>query len=1146
MSNDNYNPPQKTELSPAKRRLLELLAVDRKQRARPIVARPLGEPAALSFGQRRLWFLDRWSPGSTAYNEFVRLRLDGPLDVEALRAGLVNVVDRHAVLRTVFRETPDGPIQVVDPSLVPVLDEHDLSTVSPAEREATLAALQQRELTTPFDLTCGPLVRALLVRMQGRMHTEQHELMFSVHHIACDAWSLGIFIRELGACYAAYVRGESPALPALDIQYADYARWQLEAAQTPNASAQLEYWKRQLPEPAPVLQLPFARPRPDVPTSAGITAPLATGIDLVAKVQRLAREQDATPFMILLAAFQALLHRYTGELDVRVGTPVAGRTRVETEALIGFFVNTLVMRADLSGEPTFRELVSRVRASCLAAYAHQEVAFEHLVDAVGARRAVGQTPLFQAVFVLQNAPLGELRLPGLRVTPIEVDRGTSKFDLVLSMTETRDGYQGGLECSADLFDQAATARMVAHFIELLSSAVATPDQPVAALSLLTPSERRELEVAQTRTRAYPSRELLHEGFARQAAARPGQIAVSGPGAALTYAELDRRSNQLAHALRARGVGPDVLVGLYLQRSVEMIVAILGILKAGGAYVPLDPAYPAERRAFIIEDSGVRTVLTQQALAPSIAATGAATGVETIVLDGPEAGTGASAAADGPVEVRGAHPDQLAYAIYTSGSTGNPKGALITHRNVARLFTATAGAYGFNERDVWTLFHSVAFDFSVWEIWGALLYGGRLVVVPYETSRSPHAFYDLLVEEGVTVLNQTPSAFRQLIREDEQRGGEPALALRYVIFGGEALELSALAPWYQRHPDTRPQLVNMYGITETTVHVTYRPLRLVDLTSGRGSVIGAPIGDLECYVLDAHRQPVPVGVPGELYVGGPGVARGYLNRPELTAERFVPHPFRPDPEARLYKTGDLVRRLDDRDLEYLGRLDLQVKIRGFRIELEEIEAVLLQHPAIREAVVLAREDVPGDQRLLAYVVLAPGAGVDLGQLRGHVGAKLPEYMVPSAVIVLDAMPMTVNGKLDRKALPAPSTAHVLAPVERAAVAGELEPLIAEQWKQVLQLDVVGATDNFFDVGGHSLHIATLQSRLREHLGRDVPMVALFKYPTIRELARHLEGSEPAEPAPATPTVRAQARAARRGAQTMRRHLRRSNRSGQDDE
>jgi amino acid adenylation domain-containing protein len=1127
-------PTDNAELSPAKRRLVELLEQDRRQRAQPIARRPQGEDAVLSFGQRRLWFLDRWSPGSTTYNEFVRLRLEGPLDVEALRASVATVVERHAALRTVFREAPTGAVQVVVPDLVPALEHDDLTALSPAERAAALEARQQHELEAPFDLAAGPLVRARLVRLSG----ELHELLFSVHHIACDGWSLGIFVRELATCYTAFERGEAPVLPALPIQYADYARWQIEAAESPNAAAQLAYWKRQLPEPAPVLDLPFARPRPAVRGSAGLTEFFTIGPELAAKVGSLARDLDATPFMVLMAVFQALLHRYTGDLDVRVGTPVAGRTRVEAEALIGFFVNMLVLRGDFTGEPTFRELVRRTRATSLAAYAHQEVSFERLVDALGARRTLAHTPLFQAGFVLQNAPVAPLALPRLRVSPVEVDRGTSKFDLLLSLTEAAGGFRGALECSADLFDAATAARMVGHFTELLASAMVQPDERVARLPLLTAEERRAATRMETRT--FASDELLHVAFARQAAARPDQIAVSCGDHALTYAELDRRTNRLAHALRARGVGPDVPVGLYLERSVELVVGVLGILKAGGAYVPIDPVYPADRRAFMLEDAGVRIVLTQAALAPAIAGTGA----EAIALDAPDAPDGFAGASggDGPVEVPGAHADQLAYVIYTSGSTGKPKGALLTHRNVTRLFAATAASYRFTERDVWPLFHSIAFDVSVWELWGALLHGGRLVVVPFATSRSPRAFYDLLLDEGVTVLNQTPSAFRQVIREDEQRTGGRVQALRYVILAGEALELGMLAPWYQHHPDTAPRVVNMYGITETTVHVTYRPIRRADLTSGRGSVIGMPMPDLECLVLDAHRQPVPIGVAGELYVGGPGLARGYLNRPELTAERFIAHPFRAEPGARLYKSGDLVRRLDDADFAYLGRIDLQVKIRGFRVELEEIEAVLNQHPAIRASVVLAREDLPGDRRLVAYVVLVAGASVGLAELREHVGKQLPDYMVPAAVVVLDAFPLTVNGKLDRRALPAPSSTSVLAPAQRVALAGELEHTLAAHWKQVLGLDVVGATDNFFDVGGHSLHMATLQARLRDQLGREIPMVALFQYPTIRALAAYLAG---AEATPATPTGQAPARAVRRGAQSNRRELRRSQRGGQGD-
>ena len=1124
--------PGSLALSPAKRRLLELLAKDQQHRAQPIEALPPGAPAALSFGPRRLWFLDRWAPGATTYNEFVRLRLDGRLAVDALRRSLALVVERHAVLRTVFHDTPAGTVQQVDPAQVPVLELVDRSALAPAAEAEAMAELQARELTTPFDLAAGPVVRAVLVELGP----DRHELLFSVHHIACDGWSLGIFVRELATSYAAFLRGDAPALPALPIQYADYARWQVAMAQTPTAAAQLAYWKRQLPEPAPVLDLPFARPRPAVRGAAGVTAFFSLDAELTTAIHHLARAEDATPFMVLIAAFQALLHRYTGDLDIRIGTPVAGRTRRETEGLIGFFVNMLVIRGDLAGEPTFRELVGRARTTSLAAYANQDVPFERLVDELGARRSAAITPLFQVAIVLQNAPVEPLALAELRVTPIEVDRGTAKFDLLLSLTETPTGLRGGLECSADLFDAAVAARMVEHVTVLLTSAVAQPETPIARLAMLGGAEHQA--VTAIHTRAFPSDELLHAAFSRQAAARPDHIAVSCGDRRLTYRELDRVTNQLARALAARGVGPDQPVGLFLERTLELVVGVLGILKAGGAYVPIDPMYPSERRAFMIADAGLQIVLSQRSLAPTIEAPG----VEVIALDAPDVIAATSTIDASPVEVPGAHADQLAYIIYTSGSTGKPKGALLTHRNVTRLFAATCAYYHFHDRDVWPLFHSIAFDVSVWELWGALLHGGRLVVVPFATSRSPRAFYDLLVAERVTVLNQTPSAFRQVIHEDAQRTDHARLALRYVILAGEALELGMLAAWYAHHADDAPLVVNMYGITETTVHVTYRPIRSADLVSGRGSVIGMPMPDLECLILDANHQPVPIGVPGELYVGGPGLARGYLNRPELTAERFIAHPFRADPDARLYRSGDLARRLDDADLEYLGRIDFQVKIRGFRVELEEIEATLGQHPAIRDCVVLARQDVPGDQRLVAYVVLAPGADVELHALRDHVGKKLPDYMIPSAVVVLDALPLTVNGKLDRRALPAPSAAGALAPTHRVAISGALEAQLAALWKQILGLDAVGATDNFFDVGGHSLHMATLQSRLRDELGRDVAMVALFQYPTIRELAAHLSNGDPDAAAPAAP---AEARTARRDAQAARRDQRRTQRGGDDE-
>ncbi|HEX2188839.1 MAG TPA: amino acid adenylation domain-containing protein, partial [Longimicrobiaceae bacterium] len=642
---------------------------------------------------------------------------------------------------------------------------------------------------------------------------------------------------------------------------------------------------------------------------------------------------------------------------------------------------------------------------------------------------------------------------------------------------------GGLTYPTDLFERGTVDRMLGHLERVLKQVAADPDVRLSELELLGDTERALVLEGWNRTAAeYPADRCIHELFQAQAARTPGAVAVVYEGEALSYAELNARANQLAHYLRRRGVGPEVRVAICLERSLEMVVGILAVLKAGGAYVPLDPGYPAERLAFILADSATPVLLTRETLRGALPAR---EGVEVVSLDA-AAEEIAAESADNPES--GAGPGSLSYVIYTSGSTGAPKGALIEHRNVARLFAATEAWFGFGPGDVWTLFHSYAFDFSVWELWGALLYGGRVVVVPFDVSRDPEAFHALVQREGVTVLNQTPSAFRQFMRVDAEHGGD--LALRVVVFGGEALEPASLRQWVERRGAQTPRLVNMYGITETTVHVTYRPLGREDVFGGSGSPIGRAIPDLRLYVLDPARRPVPIGVPGELYVGGAGVARGYLNRPELTAERFVDDPFAP---GRLYRTGDRVRWMADGTLEYLGRLDEQVKIRGFRIELGEIEVRLAEHPEVREAVVLAREDVPGDRRLVAYVAGA----VEADALRAHMRQNLPEYMVPGAFVVLDRLPLTANGKVDRKALPAPE----LGPAEERYVAPRtpVEEVLAGIWAEVLRLERVGVEESFFDMGGHSLLATRMLSRVRERFGVELPLRALFEGPTIAEMA-----------------------------------------------
>jgi amino acid adenylation domain-containing protein len=800
--------------------------------------------------------------------------------------------------------------------------------------------------------------------------------------------------------------------------------------------------------------------------------------------------------MVLLAAFKVLLHRYSGQEDIVVGCPIANRNRAEIEGLIGFFVNSLVMRTDVSGDPSFLELVARVREVALGGYAHQDLPFEKLVEELEPERDLSRNPLFQVMFAFQNAPMPPLDLGALRLSLMWVDPLAARFDLEAHVWEEPEGLELFFVYSTDLFEASTIKRIARHYRTLLEGIVANPEKRLSELPILSEAEKYQLLVEWNDTkRNYPKDKCVHELFEEQAEKSPDAVAAVYEEQQLTYGELNRRANQLAHYLRERGVGPESLVGICAERSLEMVVGLLGILKAGGAYVPLDPLYPTERLVFMARDTQAAVVLAQEHLRDKLA------GYEgrVVCLDADWGSIAGQPESNPPSGVRSEH---LAYVIYTSGSTGTPKGALITHGNVSRLFAATRSWFQFSARDVWTLFHSYAFDFSVWELWGALLYGGKVVVVPYEISRSPQAFYQLLCKEGVTVLNQTPSAFRQLmgIEEGAQRGEE--LSLRLVIFGGEALDVQGLRFWLQRRGDKRPQLVNMYGITETTVHVTYRPIAMGDLAAAQRSPIGVPVGDLQVYLLDTHYNLVPVGVAGEMYVGGEGVARGYLNRAELSAERFVPHPFSDKPGARLYRTGDLARVLADGKLEFLGRVDHQVKIRGYRIELGEVEAVLGQHPEVREAVVVVREDEPGDKRLVAYIVGHGGSAPLLGELRGYLRGKLPEYMLPSTIVVLEALPLTQNGKVDRNALPDPNRLSSESDAGDAPPQSELEQMIAAVWKELLKLDRVGVQSNFFDLGGHSILLAQAHAKLGEIIQREIPMIAMFQFPTISSLAGYL--------------------------------------------
>ncbi|MBW4649611.1 MAG: amino acid adenylation domain-containing protein [Kastovskya adunca ATA6-11-RM4] len=1103
----------------------------------------------LSFAQQRLWFIDQLEKGNPAYNISVGIHLKGSLDVTVLERSLNEIVRRHEALRTSFSIAEGQPVQAIAPCVTLALQVVDCQQLLELERESRYCGehfspllageglgerlseqywhksevqrLATEEAQQPFDLTREPLWRVKLLRLGE----QEHVLLLTLHHIIGDEWSVEVFIREMAILYKAFLASSPLPLPDLPVQYTDFAYWQRQWLQGELLETQLSYWKQQL-NGVPSLQLPTDRPRPAVQTYRGARQSLELPKSLTDAIATLSRQEGVTPFMVLLAAFQTFLYRYTGQDDIPVGSPIANRNRSELNSLIGFFVNTLVLRTDLGDNPSFRELLSRVRQVALGAYTHQDLPFDQLVEALRPVRDASYTPLFQVSFALRKSPQLE-EIPGLALSLVNVETLTAQFDLSLFVDITEQGLIASFEYNTDLFEAATIARMLGHFQNLLLGIVSNPNQRLSDLPLLTASERHQLLVAWNDTEAeYPADLCIHQLFEAQVERTPDAIALVFENQQLTYRELNNRANQLAHYLKQLGVKPDVLVGLCLERSLEMVVGILGILKAGGAYVPLDPAYPKDRLAFMLSDRQVPVLLTQKRLLETLPEHAAKvvcldTDWESIRVHSDSSNSppqpplargeyeekrfslgdrGEYEEGESQEGVESQNPSSLAYVIYTSGSTGQPKGVLVSHANVVRLFAATQPWYHFNEQDVWTLFHSYAFDFSVWEIWGALLYGGRLVVVPYWISRSPESFYELLCKEQVTVLNQTPSAFRQLIRAEEI-GVNSDLSLRLVIFGGEALEVQSLKPWFERHGDQVPQLVNMYGITETTVHVTYRPLTMSDL-SGMSSVIGRPIPDLQVYVLDRHHQPVPIGVPGELYIGGAGLACGYLNRPELTTERFIRNPFDDKVDARLYKSGDLVRYLPNGDLEYLGRIDQQVKIRGFRIELGEIEAVLGQHPAVQDVVVMAREDIPGVLHLVAYVVPNPKQMPNISELRQFLQARLPDYMIPASFVLLEALPLTSNGKVDRRGLPAPESHRPDLQEVYQAPRSEVERAIATVWQSVLHLEKVGIHDNFFDLGGHSLLMIQVNNKLQDVFNRDLSIVELFQNPTISSLAQSL--------------------------------------------
>ncbi|MCA1993256.1 MAG: amino acid adenylation domain-containing protein, partial [Coleofasciculus sp. S288] len=1058
----------------------------------PIQPRTDRQQLPLSFAQQRLWFLNQLEGSSATYNIPGAVRITGNLDVNTLQQALSEIVRRHEVLRTSFQTVNGTPIQVIHPEATLKITVVDLKPLEVTERETVLHQQAQLEAITPFNLEIAPLIRCSLLQLSAT----EYVLLLTMHHIVSDGWSIGVFIQELSSLYQAFGAGEPSPLTALPIQYADFAVWQRQWLSGEVLETQLNYWLSQLQGAPELLQFPTDHPRPTVQTYRGRTHSFTLNTDLTQKLQTLSRQSGTTLFMTLLAAFATLLYRYSGQSDILIGSPIANRHRQEVESLIGFFVNTLVLRTRFEDNPRIKDLLARVRETTLKAYEHQDVPFEQLVEALQPQRSLSHSPLFQVMFDLQNAPMGEVELPGVTLTQLERESTIAKFDLTLSITETAQGLVGEWEYNTDVFDGSTIERMAAHFQNLLSAIVENPQQTVGELPLLSETEQHQSLREWNQTQAdYLKDVCIHQLFEAQVEKTPDAVAVVFENQQLTYRELNQRANQLAHYLQELGVKPEVLVGICVERSLDMLVGLLGILKAGGAYVPLDPAYPKERLAFILQDAGASVLLTQQNLAAQLPEHRA----RVVCLDAhwdeiarqSECATRSLRDRNPTNETT---PENLAYAIYTSGSTGQPKGVQIPHSALVNFLSAMRQTPGLSEKDIFLSVTTLSFDIAALELYLPLIVGARLVMVSREVAADGTQLLQQLTSCGATIMQATPATWRLLLAAGWQNN-KPLK----ILCGGEALDYSLANQLLERGTE----LWNLYGPTETTIWSAVHKVEPQNSAESQNGLvsIGRPIANTQFYILDPYMQPVPVGVSGELHIGGVGLARGYLNRPELTAQKFIPNPFNSNPASLLYKTGDLVRYLPNGNIEFLGRIDHQVKVRGFRIELGEIESVLSQHPGVREAVVAAREDEQGSKRLVAYTVFEPEPTPTITELRRFLEEKLPSYMVPSAFVLLDALPLTLNGKVDRKALPAPEALRPELDVAYVMPQTEAEQAIAKVWQKALKIEKIGIHDNFFELGGHSLLLVQVNSQLRELFNTDLSLIEMFRYPTISALAEY---------------------------------------------
>lgn len=1050
-------------------------------------------PIPLSFAQHRLWFMEQLQPESSFYNiQDIRL-IKGPLNLNALKKSLLEIIRRHEILRTTFEEKNGQPMQIISSQPHFMYSFLEWTSLPKEKQKAAIEQFIKKDFDQPFDFTTA-LFRTNVIQLDQ----EEHILILSMHHIISDGWSMGIFFAELNSIYSAFIHDLPSPLEDLNIQYADYSIWQRKQLQEKNIEKEFDYWKKKLQDAPYLIELPSDLPRPAIQKYKGKSFEIRIPQREAEQLEKICTHNQATLFMGIFTLYNILLQRYTYQDDIIVGTVTANRSNVEIENLIGFFVNTLPIRTHFSKNMNFIDLLQQIRDSCLEAYIHQHIPFEMLVEHLNPKRDLSYTPFIQAICVLQNNinDKNVLLLNDLQVETIEGDYDTVKFDLSLSVVREDEQLICYFGYNTELFTEQRIQQVAESFRYLFTDAIQSPFENISKLSILSQENKNEWISKGQAKKHMQLYSTIHEKFEQQVRLYPKEIAVSYEQEKLTYEQLNMKANQLASWLIEHGVTRSSRVSICLDRSLEIIISIIAVLKTGAAYIPIDPYYPKERKHYILKDSDSEVLITESTWSEDFEKTNS---LFILFLD--EAREYLQYQSDHNPEIL-CDPSDLAYIIYTSGTTGKPKGVMIPHSNVVRLFDSTDRIFEFQSKDKWCLFHSFAFDFSVWEMWGALFYGGELIIIPYWISRSIDEFYQYIHAKQVTILNQTPSAFYQFIESD--RILNLTLSLRVIVFGGEALELSKLNLWLEKYSDYHPILINMYGITETTVHVTYRQIKKLDLMND--SMIGQKIDDLELYILDEYLQPVPEGVIGEIHIGGAGLAIGYNHLPELTDEKFISHPFASQKNARLYRTGDLARFRKD-DIEYIGRKDEQVKIRGYRIELEEIQKNINSYPDIHQALVVVRKNEAAESEILAYYVTLDHKVVHAEDLRNYLKKHLPAYMIPSWFIPVEQFSLTSNGKVDRKHLPHPKMINSFSNKQIVAPKNDLERKMLEIWKNILNISVISTEHNFFELGGHSFTSIQLIRQIEKVVGYSVPVSVIFQNPTISSLVEALENNIP---------------------------------------